>query len=73
MVTVPFSITPKKTFQPDLQVCLLIAGMFINSAFDMARDISITPKRVSYARAKEDELFRSLMDIANRKQEEIKV
>ena len=47
--------------------------MFINSAFDMARDISITPKRVSYARAKEDELFRSLMDIANRKQEEIKV
>ena len=39
----------------------------------MARDISITPKRVSYARAKEDELFRSLMDIANRKQEEIKV
>lgn len=47
-------------------------GMFINSAFDMARDISITPKRVSYARAKEEELFRSLMDIANRKQEEIK-
>ena len=47
-------------------------GMFINSAFDMARDICITPKRVSYARAKEEELFRSLMDIANRKQEEIK-
>ncbi|XP_057312064.1 dual serine/threonine and tyrosine protein kinase-like isoform X2 [Hydractinia symbiolongicarpus] len=47
-------------------------GMFINSAFDMARDISITPKRISYARAKEEELFRSLMDIANKKQEEIK-
>ena len=47
-------------------------GMFINSAFDLARDISITPKRISYARAKEDELFRSLMDIANKKQEEIK-
>lgn len=47
-------------------------GMFINSAFDMARDISITPKRITYARSKEEELFRSLMDIANRKQEEIK-
>jgi len=47
-------------------------GMFINSAFDLARDISITPKRITYARAKEEELFRSLMDIANRKQEEIK-
>ena len=47
-------------------------GMFINSAFDLARDISITPKRITYARSKEDELFRSLMDIANRKQEEIK-
>ena len=47
-------------------------GMFINSAFDMARDISITPKRVTYARAKEEELFRSLMEIANLKQEEIK-
>lgn len=47
-------------------------AMFIEAAFDMARDISITPKRLAYARAKEDELFRSLMDIANRKQEEIK-
>ena len=47
-------------------------GMFINSAFDLARDISITPKRISYARAKEEELFKSLMDIANKKQEEIK-
>ena len=47
-------------------------GMFINSAFDLARDISITPKRITYARSKEEELFRSLMDIANRKQEEIK-
>ena len=50
----------------------LCLGMFINVAFDMARDISITPKRIVYARAKEDELFRSLMDIANRKQEEIR-
>lgn len=47
-------------------------AMFIEAAFDMARDITITPKRLAYARAKEEELFRSLMDIANRKQEEIK-
>jgi len=38
----------------------------------MARDISITPKRLTYSRSKEEELFKSLMDIANKKQEEIK-
>ena len=47
-------------------------AMFIEAAFDMARDISITPKRLAYARSKEEELFKSLMDIANKKQEEIK-
>ena len=47
-------------------------AMFIEAAFDMARDISITPKRLAYARCKEEELFKSLMDIANKKQEEIK-
>ena len=47
-------------------------AMFIEAAFDMARDISITPKRLTYSRSKEEELFKSLMDIANKKQEEIK-
>ena len=47
-------------------------GMFINSAFDMARDINVTPKRISYARSKEAELFQSLISIANKKQEEIR-
>ena len=53
-------------------VHLKCLAMFIEAAFDMARDISITPKRLAYARSKEEELFKSLMDIANRKQEEIK-
>eukprot|EP00794_Sanderia_malayensis_P006801 gene6801-7568_t len=47
-------------------------AMFIEAAFDMARDITITPKRLAYAHAKEEELFHSLMDIANKKQEEMK-
>lgn len=47
-------------------------GMFINSAFDMARDINVTPKRIAYARSKEAELFQSLINIANKKQEEIR-
>lgn len=41
-------------------------------AFDMQRDLQITPRRLEYTREKECELFSSLMDIANRKQEEIK-
>uniref|UniRef100_T2MBP0 Dual serine/threonine and tyrosine protein kinase n=1 Tax=Hydra vulgaris TaxID=6087 RepID=T2MBP0_HYDVU len=47
-------------------------GMFINSAFDMARDINVTPKRIAYTRSKEAELFQSLINIANKKQEEIR-
>ncbi|NXY22052.1 DUSTY kinase, partial [Atrichornis clamosus] len=47
-------------------------NIFINQAFDMQRDLQITPKRLEYTRRKENELFESLMGIANRKQEEMK-
>ncbi|XP_073700154.1 dual serine/threonine and tyrosine protein kinase [Garra rufa] len=46
--------------------------LFINQAFDMQRDLQITPRRLEYTREKEGELFSSLMAIANRKQEEMK-
>uniref|UniRef100_A0A1A7WQM7 Dual serine/threonine and tyrosine protein kinase n=2 Tax=Iconisemion striatum TaxID=60296 RepID=A0A1A7WQM7_9TELE len=46
--------------------------LFINQAFDMQRDLQITPRRLEYTREKEGELFNSLMAIANRKQEEMK-
>ncbi|KAJ3602448.1 hypothetical protein NHX12_030203 [Muraenolepis orangiensis] len=46
--------------------------LFINQAFDMQRDLQITPRRLEYTREKECELFTSLMAIANRKQEEMK-
>ncbi|NWW16326.1 DUSTY kinase, partial [Falcunculus frontatus] len=47
-------------------------NIFINQAFDMQRDLQITPKRLEYTRKKENELYESLMGIANRKQEEMK-
>lgn len=46
--------------------------IFINQAFDMQRDLQITPKRLEYTQTKENELYESLMSIANRKQEEMK-
>lgn len=46
--------------------------IFINQAFDMQRDLQITPKRLEYTRKMENELYESLMNIANRKQEEMK-
>ncbi|XP_023685821.1 dual serine/threonine and tyrosine protein kinase isoform X2 [Paramormyrops kingsleyae] len=46
--------------------------LFINQAFDMQRDLQITPRRLEYTREKEGELYSSLMAIANRKQEEMK-
>ncbi|RXG73667.1 Dual serine/threonine and tyrosine protein kinase [Armadillidium vulgare] len=46
--------------------------MFILYAFDMAREIQITPRRINYAKEKENELFETLMDIASKKQDEIK-
>ena len=50
-----------------------ILRMFILTAFDMSRDILITPKRIMYAKKKEAELYEQLMVIAKEKQQEIKL
>ncbi|KAF5274541.1 hypothetical protein FQA39_LY07153 [Lamprigera yunnana] len=44
---------------------------FILTTFDMAREIQITPQRIRYAQTSEAGLYRSLMEIASKKQEEI--
>ncbi|KDR15870.1 Dual serine/threonine and tyrosine protein kinase, partial [Zootermopsis nevadensis] len=44
---------------------------FILSAFDMAREIQITPRRIQYAQEKEADLYKSLMIVASEKQKEI--
>ncbi|XP_044741549.1 dual serine/threonine and tyrosine protein kinase-like [Chrysoperla carnea] len=44
---------------------------FILYAFDMAREIQITPRRLIYAQKKETELYQSLITLANEKHEEI--
>ena len=41
-------------------------------AHDLARDNLVTPKRIKYARTKEEELYTQLIDLASRKQNEIK-
>ncbi|KAL4226711.1 hypothetical protein ACF0H5_014691 [Mactra antiquata] len=46
---------------------------FIVCAFDMARDVLITPKKIDFAREKEEELYKSLMKIAIEKGDEIKL
>lgn len=45
--------------------------MFTTYAFDIARDMMITPRRLCYVRKKELELFDHLSAIANKKQEEM--
>lgn len=47
-------------------------NMFILSAFDMARDMLITPKKLEFAREKEEELYKSLLKISVSKLDEIK-
>ncbi|XP_014676601.1 PREDICTED: dual serine/threonine and tyrosine protein kinase-like [Priapulus caudatus] len=47
--------------------------MFILTAFDMARDMIITPKRIDYARQREGALYDSLLALATLKQEEIRI
>lgn len=44
---------------------------FILSAFDMAREIQITPRRILYAQEREKDLYDTLMILAIEKQEEI--
>ena len=46
---------------------------FICVAYDMARDMLITPKRLEFAKSKEIELYSSLMEIAVKKQDEIRI
>lgn len=46
---------------------------FVLSAFDFTWDMITTPKRFEYAKQKELELYGSLMEIANLKQDEIKL
>lgn len=46
--------------------------MFVLTAFDMTRDMMMTPKRLEYTRRREAELYSSLMTIASKKQEEIR-
>lgn len=38
----------------------------------MARELQITPRRINYAKEKEAELFENLIEIASKKQDEIK-
>lgn len=47
-------------------------NLFITTAFDMQRDILVTPKRIEYARQRENELFDSLKDLTNQKQEQLR-
>ena len=44
---------------------------FILSAFDMAREIQITPRRIQYAQQKENELYTNLMTVVSKNQEEL--
>ena len=41
-------------------------------AHDLARDVLVTPKRIMYSRSKEEELYTQLIDLASKKQSEIK-
>lgn len=41
-------------------------------AHDLARDVLVTPKRIKYARMKEEELYTQLVELASKKQSEIK-
>ena len=47
-------------------------SLFIDTAFDMQRDMIVTPKRIEYAKTKEAGLYEALMEIASNKQEEIR-
>lgn len=44
----------------------------ILAAHDLARDVMVTPKRIQYAREKEELLYKQLMELASKKQSEIK-
>jgi hypothetical protein len=48
-------------------------NLFILSAFDMARDMLITPKKIEFAREKEEDLYKSLMQLTVAKLDEIRM
>ena len=48
-----------------------LLNLFILTAFDMARDQLITPKRLGYARAKENELYDEMVRATQKKQDEL--
>jgi hypothetical protein len=54
-----------------IQVQSTCIRSFILSAFDMARELQITPKRLQYVQEKESELHQGLIRVASDKQEEI--
>eukprot|EP00117_Sycon_ciliatum_P045951 scpid74152/ scgid32972/ Dual serine/threonine and tyrosine protein kinase; Dusty protein kinase; Receptor-interacting serine/threonine-protein kinase 5 len=45
---------------------------FIHVAFEMSRDVLLTPQRIRYVRTQEHRLFSSLMDVAGSKQDELR-
>ena len=45
---------------------------FICAAFDMARDVQVTPRRIEYAKKHEEKLYGNLLETATKKQEEIR-
>ncbi|XP_076332963.1 dual serine/threonine and tyrosine protein kinase-like isoform X2 [Tachypleus tridentatus] len=54
------------------EACNRCLRMFILTAFDMTRDMVITPRRLEYICQRETELYTSLMTTVNTKQEEIR-
>ena len=43
------------------------------TAFDLARDILMTPKRIEFVRQTESKLFNALMHVAQRNQDHIRI
>ncbi|CAF3321626.1 unnamed protein product [Rotaria socialis] len=62
------TIRAVSNLQCSQELCL---DIFNDSAFEMARDMLITPKRLNYTREKEKELYESLISLTNSKQNEI--
>ena len=46
---------------------------FVSTAYELSRDCQITPKKILYTKEKELELFQSLMQIANKQQNDLKI
>lgn len=64
-----YSIEAANLLSEVISQCL---QQFILSAYDMAREIQITPLRIQYAQEKEAELYQNLIFIASQNQKELK-